>query len=128
MRGPDREVRDIMTPGVVTISGDASLHRVHEAFGAHGVSGVLVVERKGGRPLGWITAHGLLRAEADEPHLGSAAQAVDEPVRTVSPSASVAEAAAILLEGEVSHLVVAHAADCMPEGVVSAFDVIRSRH
>jgi CBS domain-containing protein len=120
----EREVREVMTPGVVTISGDASLHRVHQALAAHGVNAVLVVERKGGRPLGWITAQRLLRIAAADTHLQTAGQAVSEPVQVISPSASVAEAVELLLADGVSHLLVAHGADCMPEGVVSAFDIV----
>ena len=120
----DREVRDVMTPGVVMISADAALGRVHEALALHRVNAVLVVERNGGKPLGWITARGLLSQaiEGGRPH--TAGQAICEPPHTVSPSASVKEAAEALLSAGVSHVLVSHGVDCMPEGVVSALDVV----
>ena len=120
----DREVRDVMTPGVVTISADASVSRVRDALAAHRVNAVLVVERHGGRPLGWITARGLLAQVLEETHHRSAGQAICEPPTTVSPSASIKEAADALLAVGTSHLLVAHGQDCMPEGVVSALDVV----
>ena len=120
----DREVRDVMTPGVVTISADASVSRVRDALAAHRVNAIVVVERHGGRPLGWITARGLLGQSLGQSHHRTAGQAICEPPKTVSPSASVKEAADALLAAGTSHLLVAHGTDCMPEGVVSALDVI----
>ena len=120
----EREVREVMTPGVVTISADASVLRVRDALTAHRINAILVVERQGGRPLGWITARGLLGQALDDAHRRTASQAICEPARTVSPSASVKEAAETLLSTNASHLLVAHNADCMPEGVVAALDVV----
>jgi CBS domain-containing protein len=126
MAAVDREVREVMTPGVVTISADASLRRVHGALVAHGVNAVLVVERKGGRPLGWITARSLARIAIEGGREHTAAQAIAEPARTVSPSASVRQAVEEMLATDASHLLVSHGPDCMPEGVVSPLDVMRA--
>lgn len=49
-----------MRPGVVTVAEDASVLQARRALQAHGVHAVLVVERSHGRPLGFITARGLL--------------------------------------------------------------------
>ena len=124
--GIDREVRDFMTPGVVTISADASLHRVHDALVKHGVNAVLVVERKGGHPLGWITARGLLREAAGGGSHQLAGQAISEPATMISPSAPLRDAIRALLADDVSHLLVAHGPDCAAEGVVSPLDVVRA--
>ena len=62
----DTPVREIMAPGVLTISEDASPQQVHRTLAGHGVHSVLVVGRQEGRPLGWVTARGLLGwAESD---------------------------------------------------------------
>ena len=119
------EVRDVMTPGVVSIPADASLRHAYAAIDAHGIHAVLVVERKSGAPMGWVTASGLLHWALRGSRQHSAGQAVCEPVHRVSPSATVAEAAEILSRPGVSHVLVAHHGDSVPEGVVSDIDVVR---
>jgi CBS domain-containing protein len=120
-----REVREIMTPGVVSIPADASIRQAYGAIAAHKVHAVLVVERKSGGPLGWVTAGGLLHWALEPSHHHTAGQAVCEPVHTLSPSASVREAAELLMRPGVSHVLVAHRGDSAPEGVVSDVDVVR---
>jgi CBS domain-containing protein len=119
-----REVREVMTPGVVSVPADASLKQLYGALGAHGVHAVLVVERKSGAPLGWASAAGLLRW-AVESGGHTAGQAVCEPIHTISPSANVREAVELLLQPGVSHLLVAHQHSALGEGVLSALDVVR---
>lgn len=120
-----REVREVMTPGVVSIPGDASIAQAHAALCAHSVHAVLVVDRKSGAPLGWVTAGGLLRSALGESTPRTATQAICEPVHVVSPSATVREAAELLLESGVSHVLVAHYGATSGEGVVSSIDVVR---
>jgi signal-transduction protein with cAMP-binding, CBS, and nucleotidyltransferase domain len=107
-----REVRDVMTPGVVTIPADA-------------VHAVLVVDRKSAAPLGWISANGLLRWALDDSHHHTAGQAICEAVHMVAPSATLRDAAEILLRPGVSHVLVAHHGATSGEGVLSAADVVR---
>jgi CBS domain-containing protein len=120
-----REVREAMTPGVISVPGDASLKQVYGALTAHRVHAVLVVDRKSANPLGWINAAGLLRwmveASSDQ---HTAAQAVCEPVHTISPSATVRDAVAILLKPGVSHVLVTHYGALSGEGVLSNLDVV----
>jgi CBS domain-containing protein len=120
-----REVRDVMTPGVVTIPADASLHQAYAAIAAHGVHAVLVVDRKSAAPLGWISANGLLRWALDDSHHHTAGQAICEAVHMVAPSATLRDAAEILLRPGVSHVLVAHHGATSGEGVLSAADVVR---
>jgi len=62
----DAAIRDAMRPGVIVISGHASVARAQRALLAHGVHAILVLDDDGGRPLGWVTSRGLLRwAERD---------------------------------------------------------------
>ena len=53
-------VRDIMRPGVIVLSDDASVVQAQRALLAHNVHAVLVVEDATGRPMGWVTTRGLL--------------------------------------------------------------------
>jgi CBS-domain-containing membrane protein len=120
----DSEVQDVMTHGVVSIPEDATLRDAHEALLAHDVHALLVTDLHTAAPLGWITARGLLEAaRRTAPH--TAAQAIKEPVRTISPTATVAQAVDLLLETNVSHLMVSPRANSMPEGVVSDTDLVR---
>jgi CBS domain-containing protein len=119
------EVRDIMTPGVVSLPEDAGLRRVHEAMVKHNVHAVLVVERKTGHPLGWVTARGLLPWAGKVGAVRTARQAISEPIETISPSARINRAVELMIETGVSHLLVANRPTAMPEGVVSDMDVVR---
>jgi len=119
-----REVREVMTPGVVSVPADASVKQVHAALVAHRVHAVLVVDRKSGAPVGWINAAGALRASL-EGSAHTAGQAVCEPVHAISPSATCREAVQLLLEPGVTHLLVAHEHSGLGEGVLSDLDVLR---
>lgn len=117
-------VRRLMTPGVVSIVEEASLRSVYRAMVAHGVHAVLVVGRHAGRPLGWVTARGLLAWIDRDEGLTCARDAITEPPVTIEPSASAREALTALAQAGTTHLLVAHAADLMPEGVISDLDLI----
>ena len=121
----DQEVRDAMTPGVIAIPADASLPRVYDALIMHRVHAVLVVERLGGRPVGWISARGILRMAAAPATFRTAGQAVCEPAQTISPSATLRDAIAVMSDAGATHLLVAHGDDAMPEGVLSDLDLVR---
>jgi CBS domain-containing protein len=113
-----------MTPGVLTIVEHASLIDVRRAMKRHRVHAVLVVGQKQGKPLGWVTARGLLQwAEGDE-SLASARDAVTAPPVTIEPGASVHDALRAIQQPGVSHLLVQRSPAGMPEGVVSELDLL----
>jgi CBS domain-containing protein len=122
---PDREVRDLMTPGVVSIVEDASLSQACRALTRHRVHAVLVLGRRQGRPLGWVTARGLLGWLHRDLSSIPARNAIVEPPVTVEPSATASEAVGLLSREGVSHLLVSHSPDLLPEGVVSDADLAR---
>ena len=121
----ESEVRDVMTPGVVSIPESATLQHAHEAMVAHDVHALLVTEKSTGLPVGWITARGLLSWATSRTGSHTARQAVTEPVQRISPSATVRKAVELMLDADVSHVLVAARADAMPEGVLSEADVVR---
>ena len=53
-------VRDVMRPGVITMAESASLLEAKRAMVHHGVHTILIVSDEDGRPLGWVSADGLL--------------------------------------------------------------------
>lgn len=123
---PEREVREVMTPGVVTIVEDASLRHVFRALDRHSVHAVLVVGRHQGHPLGWATADGLLGCRDRDPSVTVARDVIAEPAVSIEPSASLRDAAAGLAREGVSHLLVSVMPGVMPEGVISAVDLARA--
>jgi CBS domain-containing protein len=120
----DTEVRAIMRAGVVTISEQASLRQAFRAVALHQEGAVLATDHTGA-PVGWITQPGLLAwADTDSEQL-TASAAIDGAVVRIHPTATARQALALLREHEASQLLVAHADDAAPEGVVSAGDLIR---
>lgn len=120
----DYEVRQLMTPGVVTIVEDASLTQVYRALTAHRVHAVLVLGSRTGHPLGWVTAHGLLAWVDKDASLAVARDAITESATTISPSATAREALVALSQPMTQQLLVAAAPDRLPEGVVTALDLV----
>jgi CBS domain-containing protein len=113
-----------MTPGVLTIAEDASLRHVYRAMVAHSVHAVLVVGRSEGHPLGWITARGLLDWIGGDQLLVCARDAITERAVSIEPGATARDALVALSQAGTSHLLVSGRSDAMPEGVVSALDVV----
>ena len=120
----ETQIRDFMTPGVLTIAEDASLAHVYHALVAHSVHAVLVVGRTEGKPLGWVTARGLLSWVGADRSLASASDAITERPATISPSASAREALRALSQPGTSHLLVCRMEDTSPEGVISELDIV----
>ena len=117
-------VRDFMRPGVIAVSDDASVRQAERAMVRHGVHAILVLGRTTGRPLGWVTARGMLQWISHDLELIETSRAVSEPPTYIDPGATAQEAVKALSAGAVSHLLVARAPGETPQGVVSDLDVI----
>jgi CBS domain-containing protein len=122
------EVREAMTPGVLTIVEDASVRQARRAMQAHRVHAVLVVGSSQGRPVGWITARGLLGWVDSDESMAYARDAVTESPAWIEPGASVVEAVRAMLQPGVTHLLVQRRADRLPEGVLSELDLLALGH
>ena len=120
----DTPVRELMRPGVIALSDDASLRQAERAMVRHGVHAVLLLGRCDARPVGWVTTRGLLAWLDHDLGLVPAGQAVDEPVTYISPSATAKDAVAALADPAVSHLLVARAPGETPQGVVADIDIV----
>jgi CBS domain-containing protein len=83
-----------------------------------------VVGRRGGRPLGWVTARGLLAWIGGDDELVAAREAITERPVSVTPSAPLREALALLSQPGATHVLVAHADGAQPEGVISDVDFV----
>lgn len=120
----DREVREIMSPGVTSVVEDASLRQVYRALVAHRVHAILVLGLTDGRPVGWVTASGLLGWIDTDATMRPARDAVTEEPATIEPSATAAEAVAALSRSGVSRLLVQRGPGVLPEGVVTEMDLV----
>jgi CBS domain-containing protein len=117
-------VREFMRPGVVTIPEHASLLQAKRAMVRHRIHAVLVVAASDGRPLGWVTAGGLLPwLERDLSSL-PASHAITEPPHRVEPGETARDALAELAKPGVSHLLVCPAPDGPPHGVIAPIDIV----
>jgi len=122
MPGLDRDVRDVMNPGVVTVDDDATLEQAVEAMAEHRIHAVLVVGAHTGTPLGWVNTRGLLG------HVGSApgtrvTDAITEEARVIDPTATVRAAIYALALPGVTRLLVGRRGSSKWEGVVTDYDL-----
>lgn len=120
----DLTARDVMTPGVIAIVEDASLRQGFRSIVAHRKHAILVLGRANGQPLGWITDRGLLSQLEGEHPLSPVRDAITEAAVSVRPGTTAREMAIKLSHAGTSHLLVVPAAGRLPEGVVSALDLV----
>ena len=124
MTDTDEPVRSVMRPGVVAVPEDASVLEARRAMQSHGVHAVLVVQRDHGLPLGFVTSRGLLAWLDRDESAGYARDAISQAPVWIRPTASVHEAARALLEPGITHVLVRRPDEEMPEGVVTAKDLL----
>jgi len=120
----DVEVREVMRPGVVAVPEDASVLEARRAMLSHGVHAVLVVAHAHGRPMGLVTARGLLAWIDRDETAGYARDAISQAPVWIQPGASLRDAARALIEPGITHLLVRRRDEEMPEGVVTARDLL----
>ncbi len=117
-------VREFMRPGVVTIPEHASLLQAKRAMVRHGTHAVLIVAASDGRPLGWVTAAGLLSWLERDLSALPASHAITEPPHRIEPGETARDALAALTAPGVSHLLVCSATDGPAHGVVAPIDLV----
>jgi CBS domain-containing protein len=123
-RSLEREARALMTPGVTSIPDDASLNQVVRVLREHRIHAVLVVGAESGKPLGWITAKGLMPWLERDLSFSFARDAIAEPVITVEPSEPIGEVIATLAHSSAGRVLVQRHPDSFPEGVISVLDLL----
>lgn len=118
------KVRDVMRPGVVTVPEDASVLEARRAMLSHAVHAILVVARAHGRPMGLVTPRGLLPWIDKDESAGYARDAISQAPVWIKPGASLREAVQALIEPGITHLLVRRRDEEMPEGIVTARDLL----
>jgi CBS domain-containing protein len=116
-------VRDCMHHGLLSCGPDDPLVDVAATMANHRVHAVLISDRVGGRPLGVVSDLDVLAAVARGEDRRTARDAAGREPLTISSDAPVQEAARLMSERAVSHLVVVDSASGYPAGVISTLDV-----
>ncbi|HEX2415602.1 MAG TPA: CBS domain-containing protein [Thermoleophilaceae bacterium] len=119
----EREVADLMTPGCVVISENATVADAARALATHKVHALLVLGARRGTPLGWVTHRGLLAWIGRDRSLARCTEAITEQVRAIAPHASIRTALYALSLSGTTRLLVRSRPDQLPEGVLSDFDL-----
>jgi CBS-domain-containing membrane protein len=135
-----RTVREVMTEPIVTVSLDTGFKAMAAIMEEHGITALPVLDADG-RAAGVVSETDLLRKQEyqEDPSahrpllLGhgrdraaglTAGDLMSSPVVTISPDASVVEAARVMDRHRVGHLVVA-GKDGPPVGIVSPRDLLK---
>lgn len=125
-------VIDAMHPGLISCSLDTPLRTVARMMATYRVHAILVTahgeeQLPGGGVWGIVSDADLLRAaEAGDSDEQMARTIAATPVLTVTTSEQLARAAQLLVEHEVSHLIVIEPLSARPIGVLSTLDVTRA--
>ena len=120
----DAMVRQIMSPGVVSLPAGSTLRDACGAMTRHNVHAVVVVDRVG-HPIGLLTAAAVVACRGLDLDVRPVGLEMDEEIVLVSPTANGEAAAALLDRPGVTHLLVATSPDSAAEGVVTSHDIAR---
>ena len=113
-------VADAMRRRLIAVRADEPLHAVARLMAAERVHAVLVDPQV--RPARVVTATDVARRAADADAV-TAGEAAGPPAATVSADRSLAEAAALMGDREIAHLVVLDPASGQAVGMLSTLDV-----
>jgi CBS domain-containing protein len=126
-------VTDAMHGGVLTCTLDTSLREVAGIMARYRVHAVLtiggrsVTEALQGSLWGIVSDHDLVDAVArGEVESAKAGEIAGTPLVMVRPGESLARAAALMREHQVSHLVVVDEDSALPVGVLSTLDIAKA--
>jgi CBS domain-containing protein len=125
-------VIQVMHPGLISCSLDAPLRTVARMMATYRVHAILVTAHgeealPGGGPWGIVSDADLIRAaEAGDLDEQPARSIASTPVLAVATSEKLARAAQLMVEHEVSHLIVIERPSGRPVGVLSTLDLARA--
>lgn len=125
-------VVDAMHSGLISCSPDTALRTVARMMATYRVHAILVTahgakELPGGNVWGVVSDADLLRAsQAGDLDEQTAQVVAASPVMTVTTDQELAAAAQLMVEHEVSHLIVVEPRSARPVGVLSTFDIARA--
>jgi CBS domain-containing protein len=123
-------VADAMHPGIITCDPDAPLADVARSMAANRVHCIAVmgISHREPEELVWgiITDLELIKAGVSASRMLTARDVAVDPAITVQSTHPLREAAAVMLDHRVSHLVVISTERVLPVGILSTLDVARA--
>jgi CBS domain-containing protein len=121
-----RFVADIMREGIYTCPGSATLREVARTMSDRRIHCVVVSGLPERDIWGVVSDLDLVRGGGIDLDEITADEVAATEVVTVAPSATLDEAAQLMAEHEVAHLIVVHAKTGLPMGVISTLDLARA--
>ncbi len=115
-------VGDCMHPGILSCATDTPAGQVAGMMAKHRIHAVAVVGDGSTRPVGVISDLDIVAAAAGDADVMAVELAATEPV-SISARASLRQAARVMTEHGVAHLVVLNASGGYPVGVLSTLDI-----
>lgn len=119
----DKQVKDLMTYGVVTVPEYAKVINVIKILGEGYVHGVVVVGKEG-KASGVISEIDISKAFEHDLRDVTAAEIMSKPVKSIDMNATVTEAAKIMSEKGIDRLAILDR-NGFPKGIFSVTDIIR---
>jgi CBS domain-containing protein len=118
------QVREGMTPTVLTVGPDHTLRAVAQLMGRRGVGAAVVMDPDSGGP-GIITERDILYSlgEGQDPDTEVVAAHLTSDVVYAAPEWSLEEAAAAMVRGGFRHLIVVERGETV--GILSVRDIVR---
>jgi len=117
-------VRAVMSPGVIAISGETTVSACAATMHARRTHAVLIVDEVTRTPAGWVFHRDVLKHLHEDPLTTRAADVVSQEATYIDPEETVEEAADRMVAGDLSHVLVGHGPDSIPEGVLSSWDLV----
>ena len=117
-------VRSVMSPGVIAVSGETTVSACAATMTARRTHAVLVIDHKSRHPLGWVFHRDVLGHLREDPLTTRAADVVSEEATYVHPDDTVEEAADRMVAENLTHVLVGHGDQAIPEGVLSSWDLV----
>jgi CBS domain-containing protein len=117
-------VRESMSPGIIAIPNDTTVQACARTMYERRTHAVLVVDQKTRQPLGWVFHRDVLRYLRTDPFTTMAGDVVSEEPAYIDPEATVEEAAERMADENITHLLVSHSPEAIPEGVISSWDLV----
>jgi CBS domain-containing protein len=117
-------VRTVMSPGVIAVSGETTVSACAATMHARQTHAVLVVDERTRQPSGWVFHLDVLRYLREDPLTTRAADVVSQEAAYIDPEDTVEEAAERMVSDGLTHLLVGHGPDSIPEGVLSSWDLV----
>jgi CBS domain-containing protein len=124
MSPTDTPVRSIMSPGVIAMSGEATVASCAAAMSTRRTHAVLIIDPAKRVPLGWVFHKDVLGHLREDPYTTRAADVVSAEASWIHPEETVEVAADTMVAEGISHLLVGHGSGTLPEGVLSSWDLV----